>query len=207
MNIEELKQKYFKHICAACALAPLLLWLLISQFLSSPEGGEAQIWSEDDSARSEAEQKLLPGITATPQPELIEVELTGFVENPGVYQVPKGTILLELIELANANQAANTSYIHKELPLSKQLIHGDKFYIPSATEQGATAAGGNNSGASNKISLNQASLAELMELPGVGESTAQKIIDARPYTKLGDLLNVSGIGEATYNKIVSKVVL
>ncbi|MBP5204295.1 helix-hairpin-helix domain-containing protein, partial [bacterium] len=31
-------------------------------------------------------------------------------------------------------------------------------------------------------------------------STAQKIIDARPYTKIEDLLNVSGIGENTYAK-------
>jgi competence protein ComEA len=57
------------------------------------------------------------------------------------------------------------------------------------------------------ISINNATLQELETLNGVGPSTAQKIIDGRPYTKIEDLLNVSGIGEATLNKFKDSICL
>jgi competence protein ComEA len=50
------------------------------------------------------------------------------------------------------------------------------------------------------ININTASKDQLTTLNGIGDSTAQKIIDGRPYTKPGDILNVSGIGESTYQK-------
>ena len=54
---------------------------------------------------------------------------------------------------------------------------------------------------SNSIDINTASLEELDKIYGVGPSTAQKIIDNRPYNSLDDLIKVSGIGEITLQKI------
>lgn len=57
------------------------------------------------------------------------------------------------------------------------------------------------SSCSGLISLNKAPIEDLMTLPGIGESTAKKIIAARPFTATEELLDVSGIGESKYSSI------
>jgi competence protein ComEA len=50
------------------------------------------------------------------------------------------------------------------------------------------------------VNVNTATKEQLMTLNGIGEVSAEKIIQGRPYTHVDDLLNVSGIGEATLAK-------
>ena len=54
---------------------------------------------------------------------------------------------------------------------------------------------------SKKININTASKTELESLPGVGPSTADNIIAARPFKRIGDLKDVSGIGDQRYDDI------
>jgi len=58
-----------------------------------------------------------------------------------------------------------------------------------------------------KVDLNYASIAELEALPGVGPTTAQAIISARPFKSVDDLKNVKGIGEARFETLRSQVSL
>ena len=48
---------------------------------------------------------------------------------------------------------------------------------------------------------NVAARDELMRLPGIGETLANRIIEGRPYEILDDLLRVNGIGESTLSKL------
>jgi competence protein ComEA len=61
----------------------------------------------------------------------------------------------------------------------------------------AMAAGNAKLASGAKINPNTAARDELMLLPGVGEVTANRIIQARPFRKAEDLLNVEGIGLKT----------
>lgn len=55
------------------------------------------------------------------------------------------------------------------------------------------------------VELNTASAAELRTLPGVGERTAERIIEYREehggFEKIEDLMNVRGIGERTFLRL------
>jgi competence protein ComEA len=51
------------------------------------------------------------------------------------------------------------------------------------------------------VEINSASREDLMRLPRVGETLANRIIERRPYRRLTDLLEVDGIGPSTYRDL------
>ena len=52
-----------------------------------------------------------------------------------------------------------------------------------------------------RVQINRDPAETLRALPGVGASTAESIIDGRPYDTVDDLTRVSGIGESTLDEI------
>jgi DNA uptake protein ComE-like DNA-binding protein len=56
------------------------------------------------------------------------------------------------------------------------------------------------------IDLNSATKAELMTLPGVGDATAQKIIDNRPYRAKNQLVQKKIVSQSVYDKISGQII-
>ncbi len=62
--------------------------------------------------------------------------------------------------------------------------------------------------AAGKIDINAAPVSQLVELAGIGEKTALKIVEYRKkhkFNTIEDLVNVKGIGQKTFDKIRNEI--
>ena len=148
---------------------------------------------------------LVPAPTAQP----IVVHVVGAVPRPGVYEFPKGARVRDAILAAGGLLTdADVGIIN----MAALLQDGQRLEIPSLSGTPGTpsavttpAAGTTPVPNADLIDINKASLEQLDTLPGIGPTTAQKIIDYRttngPFQRIEDIMNVSGIGPSTFDKI------
>lgn len=138
----------------------------------------------------------------------IKVYVTGEVNSPGVIELEEGARIEDAIEGAGGIKAeANL----KDINLAYEVSDGEKIYIPNLaemeTEEPEIQQSSNGAGttSNSKVNINKATSAELTTVPGIGESTAQKIIAYRDengkFKSVEDIKNVSGIGDSKYEKI------
>ena len=140
-----------------------------------------------------------------PTDKPIVVHITGAVPRPGVYALPQGARIQDGISAAGGFLAdAEKTNIN----LAQSLEDGEKLdipYIEGASPVLATPVPEVVSATSELVNINTASIAELDTLPGIGPTTAQKIIDYRdqngPFLNIEDIINVSGIGPASYERL------
>lgn len=171
--------------------------------------------------------------TKDSEEEIYLVDIKGAINNPGVYKVPVGTRVNDVINAAGGlTDNADTSLIN----LSKLVI--DEMVIIIYTKDEVqnsnlvntvikvvekecvcpniendscindkitdTITGGNG-----KVNINTASMDELSKLDGIGESKAQAIIKYREengnFKTIEDITNVSGIGSSVYEKIKDNI--
>ena len=149
-------------------------------------------------------------VTLRPVPteKPIVVQVTGAVPRPGVYALAQGSRVQDAISAAGGFLAeANKTGIN----LARALEDGEQLDIPymegssPVILEAPTAVEIIPPSSAELININTASSAELDSLPGIGPTTAQKIIDYReqngPFVSPEDIINVSGIGPGTYERI------
>lgn len=165
-----------------------------------------------------------------------KVDIKGEIINPGIYSLKSNSRVIDVIEKAGGlTDKANTTVIN----LSKKIIDEMVIIVYSNQEvkdfektkekeqllqnkcqqkdenslkNDACITNNNSNKTTNiKISLNKASLEELMTLPGIGEVKAKEIINYRTekgeFKSLEELLQISGIGESTLEKIKANLTL
>lgn len=134
----------------------------------------------------------------------IKADIEGAVVKPGVYELDSGSRISDLLILAGglANSADRT-WVEKNLNLAGKVIDGGKIYIQKIGEEtkGVNETKGTKETNGGLIKINSASLAQLDTLPGVGVSTAQKIINGRPYQTLEELVQRKIVGQSVFEKI------
>jgi competence protein ComEA len=148
-------------------------------------------------------------VTLRPVPteKPIIVHISGAVPRPGVYALPDGARVQDVISAAGGFLAE----ADKELiNLARVLEDGEKLEIPYAegfspvlpTPVQSIIIPGDDE---DLININTASSFELETLPGIGPAIAQRIIEYReangPFLDIEDIINVSGIGPGTYERI------
>ena len=168
-----------------------------------------------------------------------QVDIKGEVINPGIYTVKEGSRVIDVIRLAgDLTEVADTSVlnlskkvkdemviivysyneveaftetiekeeIEQEACLSQNGIQNDACIKDSTDDTSSSSVV-----ISGKVSLNTATLDELMTLPGIGEAKAQAIIEYREevgaFQNIEELKEVSGIGDAIFDQIKESITI
>lgn len=168
-----------------------------------------------DAAPSVSYEAPAPATTMTVA--RLTVHVDGAVASPGVYvvvgELPR--VNDAIVAAGGLAEGADTTGLN----LAAAVADGDKVHVPlegegqptgvpePAGSSQASAQGGTTS--SGLVNINKASVEELDALPGVGQSTAQAIVDDRDangaFASIEDLMRVSGIGEKKFEKLKGKI--
>jgi competence protein ComEA len=149
-----------------------------------------------------AAPEIIPITIAEPE---IFVDVTGAVNNPGVYTLTGRSRVIDAIKAAgDSAPGADLSTIN----LARVLNDGEQIYVDS-TIVNSSGQRVSKKVPSGPININRATLRQLDALDGIGPVIAGRIIEYRKkngsFLTVDDLQKVSGIGAAKFAQIKSKV--
>ena len=194
MDIDKIK-KVLKIFIAVIVMV-LLVSVLNKDLFTSESDEDIKVQKAFD---SDAKNSLSEDDDA-----LIYVHITGEIKKPGVYKMKADTRMDDLVK--EAGGLTNEADID-QINLSEKLVDEERIIVPSKSEEseeGKNNFAGSTMPKQKKININTADLTELKSLPGVGDKTAQKIIDYRgqkKFKKIEDIMNIEGIGENKFKNI------
>lgn len=164
---------------------------------------------------------------------MLKVQISGAVKKPGVYQVPDGSRVADVISKAGG---LKKDAVVKDLNLTTTVTDATKIHITSKseldTQKKEEAKNLNSKEIKNEknivsytynikeksktsksyngiFNINTASEEDLDSLPGIGKKIAKSIIDYRTKNKgfksLDELTNIDGIGEKKLKKLKARL--
>lgn len=145
----------------------------------------------------------------------IVIYICGAVTNPGVYELPAESRVIQAIEAAGGLLEDADPFLVNQ---ARILEDGEQIRILTREEakqvdlsdyaEGADT-GQNDSSKEEKININTADVDTLMTLPGIGQAKAEAIVEYRKnsggFQRIEDIMNISGIKEAVFTKIKEKI--
>jgi len=132
------------------------------------------------------------------------VDFAGAVRTPGLHRFAAGARIADAVAAAGgATRRADLSLVNLAAPLAD----GEQVVVPV---RGAAAAAGGAGSPTAPLDLNTATVEQLDALPGIGPTTAQKIVDYRqahgPFRTVDELDAVPGIGPARIDELKGLVI-
>jgi competence protein ComEA len=194
-------------VAGACAIIAFVLATSGGTAADVVVDGGATLPGASVGSSSDASSDVLGGV--------LVVEIVGAVVDPGVYRLPTGSRVGDLVAAAGGYGArVDTTRADRDLNQAALLHDGDQVRVPSRDDP-EIAAGGSGDAATagigdGLVDLNQATAAELDALPGIGPVTIEKILAAReesPFTSIEDLRTRGLLGEKTFERIRESLVV
>lgn len=199
------------------------LWQLSSGDTHLIDGSAQSSWQEEGEegltvTQAEAAQEGT-GSSAS-QPARLSVHVVGEVANPGLYEVDAGSRVQAAIDAAGGfTNDANQGSVN----LAREIVDGEQIVVASKGAIASGVAGAGSTGSATAassdtsasgvsgglVNINNADIAGLSSLSGIGEATAKKIIADRekngPFKTTKDITRVSGIGDKKYEAIKDSI--
>ena len=143
----------------------------------------------------------------------VTIYVSGEVNNPGIVTIESDKRLYDAVEkLGGFTENADLNKVNLAIKLNDE----EHYIIPKIGEENIISQdiSVNNidtikNEQTSKININTATIEELDNLPGVGEATANKILNYREengiFKSIEEVKNVNGIGEKKYIDIKDKI--
>ncbi|HBG5343396.1 TPA: helix-hairpin-helix domain-containing protein [Clostridioides difficile] len=178
---------------------------------------EKEIKNEEDS-----HNKVVKDIDKNFQNNKITIYISGAVNRPGIVTIESDKRLYDAVELlGGTTKEADLNGVNLSVRLEDEQHYiipkiGETISVTSSddsdksnqkNESRSESKNKSNTNMSNesKVNINVATIEELDSLPGVGEATANKILQYREengqFSSIEEIKNVNGIGDKKYENI------
>lgn len=144
----------------------------------------------------------------------IRIFVSGEVKNPGVVTIENSKRLIDAIDLLGGfTEEADLNKINLAMTIEDEM----HYIIPKIGEEvnnnneNVTRNNTKSQEDNSKININIANVSDLDKLPGVGEATANKILNYREekgqFKSIEEIKNVNGIGDKKYEDIKEMITI